>query len=167
MSFFCKRKESRSCIEPRSFRLPAYRLTARPNRLSLNQIVKYIYAVINQLYIHLRLYPLGDFNQLTLDWHQRWQTKAVKKTDHNYEYVRRQNELLPTKWRYLFCCQWSSFCWLSCRKSIYGVIGFNKGETRTIRVTGCYYRLAFLQKRTMSFVTKVLWKLMSSQLCRV
>ena len=30
-----KRKESRSGIEPRSFRLPAYRLTARPNRLSL------------------------------------------------------------------------------------------------------------------------------------
>ena len=29
-----KRKESWSCIEPRSFRLPAYRLTARPNRLS-------------------------------------------------------------------------------------------------------------------------------------
>ena len=31
---FLKRKESRSGIEPRSFRLPAYRLTARPNRLS-------------------------------------------------------------------------------------------------------------------------------------
>ena len=30
-----KRQESRSGIEPRSFRLPAYRLTARPNRLSL------------------------------------------------------------------------------------------------------------------------------------
>ena len=29
-----KRKESRSGIEPRSFRLPAYRLTARPDRLS-------------------------------------------------------------------------------------------------------------------------------------
>ena len=29
-----KRKESPSGIEPRSFRLPAYRLTARPNRLS-------------------------------------------------------------------------------------------------------------------------------------
>ena len=29
-----KRKESRSGIEPRSFRLPAYRLTARPNRLT-------------------------------------------------------------------------------------------------------------------------------------
>ena len=29
-----KRRESRSGIEPRSFRLPAYRLTARPNRLS-------------------------------------------------------------------------------------------------------------------------------------
>ena len=29
-----KRKESRSGIEPRSFRLPAYRLTARPNQLS-------------------------------------------------------------------------------------------------------------------------------------
>ena len=29
-----KRKESRSGIEPRSFRLPAYRLTARLNRLS-------------------------------------------------------------------------------------------------------------------------------------
>ena len=33
---FLKRKESRSGIEPRSFRLPAYRLTARPNRLSVN-----------------------------------------------------------------------------------------------------------------------------------
>ena len=31
---FLKRKESRSGIELRSFRLPAYRLTARPNRLS-------------------------------------------------------------------------------------------------------------------------------------
>ena len=31
---FLKRKESRSVIKPRSFRLPAYRLTARPNRLS-------------------------------------------------------------------------------------------------------------------------------------
>ena len=30
-----KRKESRSGIEPRSFRLPACRLTASPNRLSL------------------------------------------------------------------------------------------------------------------------------------
>ena len=34
---FLKRKESRSGIEPRSFRLPAYRLTARPNRLSSTQ----------------------------------------------------------------------------------------------------------------------------------
>ena len=34
---FLKRKESRSGIEPRSFRLPAYRLTARPNRLSLKK----------------------------------------------------------------------------------------------------------------------------------
>ena len=32
---FSKRKENRSGIEPRSFRLPAYRLTARPNRLSV------------------------------------------------------------------------------------------------------------------------------------
>ena len=31
---FLKRKESRSGIEPRSFRLPAWRLTARPNRLT-------------------------------------------------------------------------------------------------------------------------------------
>ena len=31
---FLKRKESRSGIEPRSFRLPAQRLTARPNRLT-------------------------------------------------------------------------------------------------------------------------------------
>ena len=31
---FLKRKESRSGIEPRSFRLPAERLTARPNRLT-------------------------------------------------------------------------------------------------------------------------------------
>ena len=32
---FLKREESRSGIEPRSFRLPAQRLTARPNRLTL------------------------------------------------------------------------------------------------------------------------------------
>ena len=32
---FLKRKESRSGIEPRSFRLPAQRLTARPNRLTV------------------------------------------------------------------------------------------------------------------------------------
>ena len=31
---FLRRKESRSGIEPRSFRLPALRLTARPNRLT-------------------------------------------------------------------------------------------------------------------------------------
>ena len=31
---FLKREENRSGIEPRSFRLPAYRLTARPNRLT-------------------------------------------------------------------------------------------------------------------------------------
>ena len=29
-----KRKKRRSSIEPKSFRLPAYRLIARPNRLS-------------------------------------------------------------------------------------------------------------------------------------
>ena len=33
-----KRKESRSGIEPRSFRLPAYRLTTRPDRLSMDSI---------------------------------------------------------------------------------------------------------------------------------
>ena len=33
-TIFLKRKESRSGIEPRSFRLPAYRLTARPNRMT-------------------------------------------------------------------------------------------------------------------------------------
>ena len=33
---FLKRKESRSGIEPRSFRLPAQCLTARPNRLTPN-----------------------------------------------------------------------------------------------------------------------------------
>ena len=31
------RKESQSGIEPRSFRLPAYRLTAGPNRLTKNR----------------------------------------------------------------------------------------------------------------------------------
>ena len=31
---FLKRKESRSGIEPRSFRLPTKRLTARPNRFT-------------------------------------------------------------------------------------------------------------------------------------
>ena len=35
---FLKRKESRSGIEPRSFRLPAYRLTARLNRLSITTL---------------------------------------------------------------------------------------------------------------------------------
>ena len=41
---FLKRKESRSGIEPRSFRLPAYRLTARPNRLSAkHEIIKSFY----------------------------------------------------------------------------------------------------------------------------
>ena len=34
ITIFLKRKESRSGIEPRSFRLPAYRLTARPNQLT-------------------------------------------------------------------------------------------------------------------------------------
>ena len=34
-----KRKESLSRIEPRSFRLPAYRLTTRPNRLSVGQLL--------------------------------------------------------------------------------------------------------------------------------
>ena len=32
---FLKRKDSRSGIEPRSFRLPVYHLTARPNRLTV------------------------------------------------------------------------------------------------------------------------------------
>ena len=32
---FLKREENRSGIEPRSFRLPAWRLTARPNRLTI------------------------------------------------------------------------------------------------------------------------------------
>ena len=34
-----KRKESWSSIKPRSFRLPAYRLTTRPNRLSWSCII--------------------------------------------------------------------------------------------------------------------------------
>ena len=37
---FLKRKESRSGIEPRFFRLPAYRLTARPNRLSTTKAMR-------------------------------------------------------------------------------------------------------------------------------
>ena len=36
---FLKRKKSRSGIEPRSFCLPAYRLTARPNRLSTQSLL--------------------------------------------------------------------------------------------------------------------------------
>ena len=42
---FLKRKESRSGIEPRSFRLPAYHLTARPNRLSTFEVTssRYLY----------------------------------------------------------------------------------------------------------------------------
>ena len=37
---FLKRKESWSGIEPRSFRLSAYRLTARPNRLSSSSNIR-------------------------------------------------------------------------------------------------------------------------------
>ena len=36
---FLKRKESRSGIEPRSFGLPAYRLTARPNQFSVPSVM--------------------------------------------------------------------------------------------------------------------------------
>ena len=43
-----KRKESRSGIEQRSFRLPAYRLTARPNRLSAALIEKPGRVIIGQ-----------------------------------------------------------------------------------------------------------------------
>ena len=39
-----KRKESRSGIEPRSFRLPAYRLTARPNRLTQSSQAARVYV---------------------------------------------------------------------------------------------------------------------------
>ena len=38
---FLKGKESRSGIEPRSFRLPAYRLTARPNRFSVRYTLRH------------------------------------------------------------------------------------------------------------------------------
>ena len=41
-----KRKESRSGIETMSFRLPAYRLTARPNRLSRHPKVTHYIIVI-------------------------------------------------------------------------------------------------------------------------
>ena len=40
-NLFLRRKESRSGIEPRSFRLPAYRLTARPNQLSNTVVSKH------------------------------------------------------------------------------------------------------------------------------
>ena len=46
---FLKRKESRSGIEPRSFRLPAQRLTASPNRLSLRM---YLWWGLCTLYLH-------------------------------------------------------------------------------------------------------------------
>ena len=36
---FLKRKENRSGIEPKSFRLPAKRLTARPNQLLFHKPV--------------------------------------------------------------------------------------------------------------------------------
>ena len=36
---FLRGKESQSNVEPRSFRLPAYRLTARPNRLTIRGCV--------------------------------------------------------------------------------------------------------------------------------
>ena len=44
---FLKRKESRSGIEPRSFRLPAQRLTARPRRLT----IPYHSILFNLLYV--------------------------------------------------------------------------------------------------------------------
>ena len=43
---FLKRKESRSGIEPRSFRLPAYCLTARPNRLSTDPLIGFIFCKV-------------------------------------------------------------------------------------------------------------------------
>ena len=39
-----KRKDSRSGIEPRSFRLPAYRLTARPNRLTTLLSLRHVFC---------------------------------------------------------------------------------------------------------------------------
>ena len=41
-----KRKESRSGIEPRSFRLPAYHLTTRPNRLSSTLALALIFITV-------------------------------------------------------------------------------------------------------------------------
>ena len=38
---FLKRKESRSGLEPRSFRLPAERLNARPNRFTNDMFILY------------------------------------------------------------------------------------------------------------------------------
>ena len=55
---FLKRKESQSGIEPRSFRLPAYRLTARPNRLScesLADIYIYTHTTVHSSSVYTRL----------------------------------------------------------------------------------------------------------------
>ena len=54
---FLKRKESRSGIKPRSFRLPAYRLTARPNRLTKTMIKSLVVAVVCTLSLSLSLSP--------------------------------------------------------------------------------------------------------------
>ena len=48
---FLKRKESRSGIEPRSFRLPAKCLTARPNRLTFEAVplVEFMYLLFTRM----------------------------------------------------------------------------------------------------------------------
>ena len=75
---FSMRKESRSGIEPRSFRLPAYRLIARPNRLTDdddNDDDDRLYSAIlrsraNSLRSHVILYESLAFYSTFLNIHR-------------------------------------------------------------------------------------------------
>ena len=113
-------KESRSGIEPGSRRLPAYRLTARPNRLSIREakvrpvknqlcwprfIIMYIYhAFINALSAHIPdiLYTCytccNDEHSPTKTIYIKYCTKnnnnALRTHTHEY-YVREVNVLQP------------------------------------------------------------------------
>ena len=61
---FLKRKESRSGIEPRSFRLPAERLTARPNRLTKSfesRRTLFILPGVDASRVYVRARALGCF----------------------------------------------------------------------------------------------------------
>ena len=60
-----KRKEGRSGFEPRSFRLPAYRLTARPNRLSIR--VQSLFISLRRIGCGTTRKPWGDRNGIKRD----------------------------------------------------------------------------------------------------